>query len=107
RGFSATDHIPSRRDQMHPIAERGHSLQAMRIVGYQRKSSRGPAAAHHPVIAPDRSLPLAQLYGRRRRGPGVELGSGLLIAPVVSGQLVGREVNRRVEWVVKMQNLSP
>ena len=36
RRLAAADHIPPRRDQMHPVAQRGRLLHAMRIVRQQR-----------------------------------------------------------------------
>ena len=66
--FASADHVPAWRDQMHPVAQRRGALVAMRIVHHQRIAALGPCAAHHPVVAADVLVPLAQLDGRRLLG---------------------------------------
>src|SRR5581483_703986 len=53
RRFAATDHVPTRRDEMHQIAKRWHRLDAMWIVGHHRSSTRREPSAPDPVVAAD------------------------------------------------------
>ena len=63
--LAAADHVPARRDQVHPVAQRRRALRTVRIVHHHRITAPGQPAAHYPVVAADVLCALTELERRR------------------------------------------
>ena len=51
RRLARADRVPSRRDQVHRLAQRRKLHRPVRIVGQDRLAGRGHGAIDHPVVA--------------------------------------------------------
>ena len=49
-GLAGADHIPTRRNEVHDVAQRGSRDGTMRVIGQQRTSAFGKGAGNNPVI---------------------------------------------------------
>ncbi len=103
RGLAAADDVPPGRDQVHPVAQRGRLLHAVRVVHHHGEAAGGEFPADDPVVAADVLLPGAQIK-RRGRGGARQLGCRSGIA-VCGRQFIGREVNGLAEGVVHRKNV--
>ena len=98
--FASADHVPARRDEVNPVAQRWDRLRAMWVVGHHGAPAQAAPSAHDPVVATG----VATFALARRRGERIRNRREMLIAPVVRGpvrrEIAGLESNRRAEGLV-------